>query len=155
MDFNKFDSVSAAEKGADYHLKHPVSLKPLFDNAKDPTEDNGKPCIVTVLGGEGATVRAANRELQKARAAAETDADQDGEGLSLDDLNDRMVQSMVPRVLGFKGVKNGKVAATKEDALWFFSLNRVNAQEGEMSFVEQVSKFSSQRGSYLGNASAD
>lgn len=157
MDFNKFDSVAAAEKGAEMHIKHPVSQKPLYDNSKDPTKDNGKPCIVVLLGGEAPTVRSANREIQKTRAAAKpktdkTEGDQE-DNINLDDLHDQMVETILPRVVGFKNVRNGSKAATKDDAEWFFNLNRFNGQPDERSFVEQAGDFSSKRESYLGNAS--
>ena len=158
MDFNKFDSVTAAEKGADCHLKHPATQQPLFDNPEDPFKDNGKPCIVILMGAEAPSVRAANRALQKARALAKPDADsdsdQDSEFTSYDELHERMVENLVPRVLGFKNVRKGKQAATKEDAAWFFNLNRFNGQVKEKSFVEQAGDFSSSRVGYLGNASA-
>jgi len=78
MDFNKFDSVSAAEKGAAMQLKDPATLAPLF------TED-GKPCEVILLGSEAPSVRAAMRELQKARAnSQDAEGDTDDEGVSKD-----------------------------------------------------------------------
>lgn len=157
MDFNSFDSVAAAETGADCHVRHPVSLKPLFDNPDDPTVDNGKPCIVILMGAEAPSVRSASRALQKARAQAkDPDADGDkegGDGLSLDEIHDRMVEGLAPRVLGFKNIHKGKQAATKADAAWFFNLNRLNGREDEKSFAEQAAEFSGKRASYLGNGS--
>ncbi|AUQ49947.1 hypothetical protein PhaeoP83_01673 [Phaeobacter inhibens] len=155
MDFNQFDSVSAAEKGADCHLKHPATLKPLFDNPDDPTVDNGKPCLAVVLGAEAPSVRAASRARQKARAEADDGDEKADDENTLEAVHERMVEAMVPRVLGFKNVRKGKAPATKADAAWLFGLNRMNAQEGEMSFAEQVAAFSAKRGNYLGNASAD
>jgi len=159
MDFNKFDSVSAAEKGANYHVRHPATLKPLFDNPDDPTVDNGKPCLVELLGAEGPTVRALNRKIQKAQAQAEPKDEHDrkegGDELSIDDIHDRMVKTLAPRVLGFTNIKNGNTAATKKDAVWFFNLNHLNSQKGEMSFVEQAGEFSGKRSSCLGNVLAD
>lgn len=167
MDFQQFDSVSAAEKGAECHILHPVTQAPLFDNLDDPTEDNGKPCIVVVLGAEAPTVREINRANQKARAKAKlkgetvnkagqtTEDGTDGlddEEFSLDDLHDRMVQSLAPRIVGFKNISKGSKPATKKDAEWFLNLNRLSTQEGERSFAQQVGDFSSKRASYLGNA---
>lgn len=148
MDFNKFDSVAAAEKGADCHMKDPATLEPLFD-------EKGKPCIVTLLGAEAPSVRAATRELQKARAKAkEATGDEAEDGISLDEIHDRLVEVLLPRVVGFKNISNGKKAATKEDAAWFFNLNRMNGRDDEKSFAEQCGEFSSKRAGYLGNVSA-
>lgn len=152
MDFNKFDTVKAAEQGADLHIKCSVTLKPLYDNPEDRYADNGKPCCVTLLGAEAPSVRAAAREMQKARAAAKKD-DADDEVVSLDDVHDRMVEALVPRVTGFKNVHNGDKPATKKDATWFFNLNRMNGVEGEKSFAEQAAEFSGRRAGYLGNVS--
>ncbi|ABF64346.1 hypothetical protein TM1040_1661 [Ruegeria sp. TM1040] len=148
MDFNKFDSVSAAEKGAAMQLKDPATLAPLF------TED-GKPCEVILLGSEAPSVRAAMRELQKARAnSQDAEGDTDDEGVSYDQIHDKLVEGLLPRVVGFNNVFNGDKPATKRDAKWFFGLNRFNGQEGEKSFAEQAAEFSAKRGGYLGNASA-
>lgn len=167
MDFQQFDSVSEAEKGAECHILHPATQAPLFDNPDDPTEDNGKPCIVMVLGAEAPTVREINRANQKARAKAKPKGEKaskddqtpeddtealDDEEFSLDDLHDRMVQSLAPRIVGFKNISKGSRPATKKDAKWFLNLNRLNTQEGERSFAQQVGDFSSKRANYLGNA---
>ncbi len=143
MDFNKFDSVSAAESGADLHLKHPATMEPLYG-------DDGSPCIVTLLGGEASAVRAALRDMQKKRAAQEDD---DKDERTLEDIHELLVEGLIPRVVGFKNVFRGSKPATKKDADWFFNLNRLNGQEGEESFAEQASKFSSSREAYLGNGS--
>jgi len=154
MDFNKFDSVSAADKGAECHLKHPATLKPLYDNPKDPTEDNGKPCIALVLGAESPTVRAASRAIEKARAKGKPKSTDEEELVSLDEIHADMVEVLAPRITGFKNIHKGKKAATNEDADWFLNLNRMNAQKDEKSFVEQVAEFTSSRAGYLGNVSA-
>ncbi|MBY6135035.1 hypothetical protein KUV61_04295 [Nocardioides marinus] len=158
MDFNAFDSVSAAEKGAELHIRHPATGKPLFDNPKDPFADNGKPCIVIVKGAEAPSVREARRALQKARAqadgepkAAEADKDED---LSFDDLHERMVEALSCQVCGFKNIHRGDQPATTKDVEWFLNLNRFNAQSDEKSFAEQLAEFSSKRANYLGNGSA-
>lgn len=159
MDFNVFNSVAAAEKGAALHLKHPATLELLYDNPKGPTVANDKPCVVMVLGAEAPSVRAASRAIQKARATSKPeDAKEGAEGdklVSLDEIHDQMAETLAGRVTGFKNLRNGERPATKKDVDWFFSLNRLNAQEGEKSFVEQVGDFSSKRGNYLGNVSAD
>ncbi|MBY5976730.1 hypothetical protein KUV39_08730 [Phaeobacter italicus] len=152
MDFNKFDSVSAAEKGAAMHIKDPTTLEPLF------TED-GKPCEIILLGSEAPSVRAAYREAEKARLNAEkaegtSDAEgDDAEFLSMDDFHEKTVELLLPRVVGFNNVFKGDKPATKKDAPWFFGLNRMNGQKGEKSFAEQASDFSAKRASYLGNVS--
>ena len=156
MDFTQFDSVAAAERGADCHVVHPASGKPLFDNPDNPFVDNGKPCLVTLLGAEAPSVRAANRERQKARAAAEkANPEASDDAVMFDDLHDRLVEGIAPRIIGFKNIRKGDVAATKEDAAWFLNLNRMVGRAGEKSFVEQLSDFSSSRGRYLGNALSD
>lgn len=160
MDFTAFDSVKPAENGAECHIKHPATGEPLYDNRGKPFEDNGKPCIVIVQGVEAPSVRAAMRDLQKARAhAAESDdgsgakASGDDEELSLEQLHDRMVEGLHFRIVGFKNIRRGENAAGKRDAKWFLNLNRFDPQvEGE-SFVEQVATFSSKRSAYLGNGS--
>ena len=153
MDFNQFNTVAAAEKGAECHIKCPATLKPLFDNPDDPTADNGKPCIVVVLGGEAASVRAAIRAAQKARAAAAEDEDNLPD-TSLAELHERMVESVLPRIIGFKNISKGSKPATKADADWFLNLNVINGQKDEKSFAEQLGEFSSKRANYLGNASS-
>ncbi|MEX0304096.1 MAG: hypothetical protein AB3N24_16880 [Leisingera sp.] len=153
MDFNKFDTVAAAEKGADFHVMCPATQQPLFDNSKNPYEDNGKPCTVTLLGSEASAVRAAAREAQKAKAAAKPDADGGDDFVSYDDLHDQMVEKLIPLVIGFKNIRNGNKAAAKEDAAWFFNLTRFNGKENEPSFAEQAVKFVGSRASYLGNVS--
>lgn len=158
MDFNAFDSVSAAEKGAELHIKHPATGKPLFDNPDDPFADNSKPCIVIVKGAEAPSVREARRELQKARAQADDAKNNEAEGndddLSFDDLHERMVEALSCQVCGFKNIHRGDNPATKKDVEWFLNLNRFNAQSDEKSFAEQLAEFSSKRANYLGNASA-
>lgn len=156
MDFNAFDSVSAAEKGAECHIKHPATGKPLYDNPENPFEDNGKPCIVIIKGAEAPSVREARRALQKARAQAAEgeEASADAADLTFDELHDRMVETLVHQIDGFKNINNGDKAATKKDAVWFLNLNRFNAQSDEKSFAEQLGEFSSKRANYLGNASA-
>ncbi|MCI5096657.1 MAG: hypothetical protein MRY77_10120 [Rhodobacteraceae bacterium] len=161
MDFTTFDSATAAETGADCHIKHPVTGLPLYDNPGKECEDNGKPCIVMVQGVEAPSVRAAMRDLQKARAQAADSAagdNQDGpakgdEDLSIDELHDRMVEGLHFRIVGFKNIHKGERAATKRDAKWFLNLNRLNPQADGDSFVEQIADFSRKRGSYLGNVS--
>jgi hypothetical protein len=150
MDFNKLDSVTAAKTGAELHICHPASGLPLYDNSKDATVDNGKPCIVVVMGEEAPEVRAAMRAWHKENARSE---DADTEDMFIDDLHDRLVAQAAPRIIGFKNIKNGQKAATAEDAAWFLNLNRFNTQDGEKSFVEQVLEFSNKRASYLGNGS--
>lgn len=157
MDFNKFDTVSAAEKGAEWHIKDPVSLKPLYDNPEDPYADNGKPCVGILLGSEAPSVRSAARDAQKKRAAGpEGDSkDSDKEAtVSFDEIHEQLVDGMKFRLVAFKNVRRGDKPAGKSDAEWFFNLNRMNNQEGEISFVEQAIEFSNKRANYLGNVSA-
>jgi hypothetical protein len=161
MDFTTFDSATAAETGADCHIKHPVTGEPLYDNRGKICEDNGKPCIVVVQGVEAPSVRAAMRDLQKARAQATDSAvDDDGdspakddEDLSIDELHDRMVEGLHFRIVGFKNIRKGEHTASKRDAKWFLNLNRLNPQADGESFVEQIAAFSAKRGNYLGNVS--
>ncbi|MCJ8335696.1 MAG: hypothetical protein MJH10_15885 [Epibacterium sp.] len=153
MDFNQFDTVSAAEKGAPYHIECPVSLRPLFDNPKDPFEDNGKPCLVYVKGQEAASVRAQFRKEQQEKAKEEL-KDDDGSSsdyINFDELHDKAVRSFAPRIVRFENVKKGKKDATADDAEWFLNLNRVNNNPDEKPFVRQVADFSNSRSGYLGN----
>lgn len=155
MDFNNLNSVAAAEKGADLHLCHPATGAKLYDNADNPFEDNGKPCIVTVLGSEAPAVRKSLRSVQKARAKAEPEQDgKDDDDVSLDELHEQLVAGAKVLITGFKNINNGKKAAkAPEDIDWFLGLNRVNLQENESSFAEQVNAFAAKRGNFLGNAS--
>lgn len=146
MDFNTFDSRTAAEKGAELHLRHPATGELLFAD-----KDDKKPCIVTVLGSESPSVRDAVREAQKARAKSK-EADQDTN--TLDGLNDSICEGAKRLITGFKNINRGDKPATKTDIDWFLGLNMMIGREEEKSFAEQVVGFATSRGNYLGNASA-
>lgn len=154
MDFNKYDTVTAAEKGAGLHVKDPATMKPLYDNPEGATVPNGKPCIVILKGFESQTVRDKQRETRKLRAS-DPDEVEKPEDRSVDELHDSLVEQMVPRVVGFKNIHKGKKLATADDAKWFFELNRLNFHGDEKSFVQQAADYTSSRAGYLGNGSGD
>lgn len=137
MDFSQFDSVAAAEKGAKMALKHPATGKPMMDG--------DKPCAVIVRGAESDTAQEAIRVAQKARAADESSAE------TLADYHEKMVESALSLIIGFENVHRGDNPVTSKDARWFLNLNRLNGQDGEESFAEQVNKFAVKRVNFLGN----
>lgn len=135
MDFSQFDSRAAGDKPRDLHLRHPVTGELLFDD--------GKPCIAEILGAESPRVQSSLKALARAKVK--------GEAL---ETSDDLVALAAPLIVGFKNVMRGKVPATADDAAWFLGLQIPNGQDGQASFVEQVSQFATDRGNFLGNASA-
>lgn len=142
MDFNAFDSVAAAERGAELHLKHPATGEPI--------NDEGEPCVVIVRGAEGDTAQAAIRSALRARAKASEDED----AKTLLDVHKALTDAAKPLIMGFKNINRGDKPAGLDDVDWFLNLNRINGQEGEESFAEQINKFATKRANYLGNGSA-
>lgn len=67
MDLTKFDVRSAANTGADLHLKHPATGELLF------CKDGETPFVVRVLGRDSDAVQAASRECAKRRTKGEID----------------------------------------------------------------------------------
>jgi len=135
MDFNQFDSRAAAETPRELHLKHPVTGEPMFDG--------DKPCIALVLGSESRTVQTATRA--KAKAAL---SDKPGDK----DIGDDLAATAKPLITGFKNISRGNKPATLEDVDWFLGLQIPNGNE--LSFVEQVITFATDRAKFLGNVSA-
>lgn len=142
MDFSEFDSRAAAETGRDLHLKHPVSGELLYDGKN--------PCVVNVIGSESREAQAALRAINKAKAKG----DKKAEDQTLEDLQKTLSESAAPLIKGFKNVNRGdKPATAPDDVAWFLGLQLINGQDGEESFVEQVSKFATKRANFLGNGS--
>ncbi|MCG7574849.1 hypothetical protein MHM39_14855 [Phaeobacter sp. CNT1-3] len=151
MDFNKFDTAARAEEGFDYHIKCAATGKPMFDNDEDPYVDNGKPCVVVMKGREAESVRAALREINKARAAAEKSEDKDENGADFDQVHDLLVPSACVLITGFKNVNRDGKPAEAKDAEWFLNLNRFTGPSERQSFVEQITTAANDRGNVLGN----
>lgn len=144
MDFNSFDSRTAAETAGRLHLAHPATGEPLFADKK-----REKPCIVLVLGTESRAAQVAMNAVRKAVISGAKKADSG----SLDELHAAMVDSAKHLIVGFENVARGEAAATAADAEWFLNLQMLNGREGERAFVEQVLDFANSRANYLGNAS--
>lgn len=154
MDFNQFDTVKRAEVGFEHHIKCAATGKPFFDNPDDPYADNGKPCLVMLKGREAASVRAALREANKARALAEKAKGGDGEeeAVDFDQVHELMVTAGCILITGFKNVDRDGKAAKGNDADWFLNLNRFTGPSEHKSFVEQITEAANDRGNLLGNA---
>lgn len=142
MDFTQFDSRAAAETGRDLHLKHPVTGELMYD---------GKlPCMVNVIGSESREAQSALRAINKAKAKG----DKKAEDQTLEDLQETLSRSAAPLIKGFKNINRGtKPAVVPDDVEWFLGLQLINGQDGEESFVEQVSRFATKRANFLGNGS--
>lgn len=141
MDFNNFDSRAAAEKGRDMQVKNPVTGELMFDGKN--------PCMVNVIGSESREAQSALRVINKAKTKDKKTDDQ-----SLEDLQKVLVASAAAVIKGFKNINRGdKPAVVPDDVEWFLGLQLINGQEGEESFVEQVSKFAVKRANFLGNGS--
>lgn len=143
MDFSKFDSRTAAETPGRLQLKDPASGELLFADA-----ERRKPCIVLVVGTESRSAQAALRAVQKAKMA-EGKTETDG---TLESVHQALVEGARPLVKGFENIARGERAATLEDLDWFLNLQMINGQQGEVSFVEQITGFATKRGNFLGNA---
>ena len=141
MDFNAFDSRSAADEGRPLHICHPATGEPMMDGET--------PCIVTVLGIEGRIAQAAAKEAAKLPKLKD-DA-------TIEEFHDRLCFHAEKLITGFpSGINRGDRAAAREDARWFLDLQMANpADRGKgRSFVEQVLGFSSDRAAYLGKLDA-
>jgi hypothetical protein len=140
MDFSAFDSRAAASAGAWLHLAHPATGELLYDKKK--------PCRVLVLGTESRQAQEALRAAQASRMKGDDDQQ------TLSELHDRLVAAAKPLIVGFENVDRGDTPAkAPDDVEWFLSLQTINGQEGEKSFVEQVMSFATKRANYLGNVS--
>lgn len=156
MDFNKFDSRKAADEGRPLHLKHPSTGELLYDNEDDPFADNGKPCVVYVLGAEGRSVQKQLKEVVSEIAAdreSEEDEKAKAEKVGYAEFQQsRLVQLTAPLIAGFENIKRGKRnAKSPDDVEWFLNLQLVTDNDAGTSFAEQISGFATKRGNYLGN----
>jgi hypothetical protein len=139
MDFNRFDSRTAADQGRDLHLRHPVTGEPL--------SDEGKPCIAIVRGSEGREVQA---EMAKLRAAKMEAEGEDKAATSVDGAHKALVEAARVLIVGFKNVNRGKSPAkVPEDVDWFLNLQMATGRRNELSFAEQVAEFASKRANFL------
>ncbi|MEO1108260.1 MAG: hypothetical protein AAFX90_10090 [Pseudomonadota bacterium] len=67
MDLSNFDVRSAADEGADLHLKHPATGEPLF------AKDGKTPFTIRVLGRDAEVVQKAVQTSNEQRAKGEID----------------------------------------------------------------------------------
>ena len=135
MDFNKFDSVAASNKGAWMQVNSPIDGKPLF-HAPD------QPCRVLVYGVEGDIGQAL---MEKEREALKSDSAAPNE--------DRLIAQALPLIGGFENIHRGDAPAqAPDDVEWFLRLQRVIGGN-EPTFVEQVRNFALKRANQLGNVS--
>jgi hypothetical protein len=147
MDFTKFDSRAAAEQGRDLHLQNPATAEPIFDG--------DKPCIVVVRGTESREAQAALAKWRRIKMAQDKKDGKDSgdDEASLEDMHQRLVETAIPLVIGFKNINRGdKPAKAPADVEWFLNLQLINGVEGERSFVEQVVNHATKRSNFLGNA---
>lgn len=70
MDLSHYDVKSASAKGADLHLKHPMTGELLFDDEKEPL-------FVRVIGRDSPVVKAAMDDVKKRRARGEEISSED------------------------------------------------------------------------------
>lgn len=147
MDFTQFDARKAAETPRELQLRHPVTGELLYGDG----EARKKPCLVKVLGTESREAQAALRAVQKAKVKGDKASSKEQ---SLEDLHELMVDAATPLIKGFENVMRGAKPATLDDVGWFLNLQLINGQEGEKSFVEQITAFATSRSSFLGNGSA-
>lgn len=146
MDFNDFDSRTAADEGRWMHVKHPVSGDLLYDG--------DAPCEVLCKGAEGREVQ---KEVAKMRAASVALQDAKEEGAddeTMAMLHEKLCKAVTPFVAGFRNINNGaKPAKAPKDVAWFLDLNMMNGRHGERSFAEQIADFATRRASFLGVSS--
>lgn len=152
MDFSQFDSRAASERPRALHLKHPGTGEPIFDTDEKGNPDPKKPCQVLVLGIEGETGQKAILASQRARMAEKRDAK---EPISTAEVHRNLVQEVAPLIVGFENINRGdRPAKAPDDVEWFLSLQMITGQRGQLTFVEQIRAFATDRASILGNGNA-
>ena len=146
MDFDDFDTRAASSEGAKMHVKQPVTGEPILNE--------GLPCMVHIRGVESSEAVDEVQAIVRAQAKRSKDDPRDH--------HDDLLEMAMPLVLGFENMqrrdpKTGKsrdLTPSKDDVAWFLNLQRAkNGRSDQVSFVEQVVKFSSDRANYLGNVS--
>lgn len=147
MDFSQFDSRAASETARPLHLRHPGTGELLYDD-----EDKTKPCRVLVFGIEGSKGQSAVLESQRERMKAERKSD---DPVALAEIHDGLVKEVAPLIAGFENVNRGnKPAKAPDDVEWFLNLQVISGKRGQLSFVEQVRNFATDRAAILGNGKA-
>lgn len=141
MDFNQFDSRSAADEGRPMLVTHPAT-------GAFMTNEDGTHCLVHVLGIEGRIAQAAGKEAAKLPKL--------GEDATIEEWHERLCMSAEKLITGFSGINRGSAPATKADVRWFLDLQMANPLDrgAGRSFVEQVLRFSGSRAEYLGKPDA-
>lgn len=174
MDFNAFNSRSGANKPSRLHVCHPATGDEIWSEPPrgipgDADYFEGKPCIVLVLGAEGADVQAQLKRLRaqkmtdptsgnrKERRAKKAEGIAEVDDRSVIEVHAEMAESAVPLIAGFENIeRDGKPLTTShDDVMWFLCLQTVNGrgEQGQKSFLEQVLEHSGDRANYLGNGS--
>jgi hypothetical protein len=143
MDFARLNTKTAAAKGAELHLRHPVLGHLLYSG--DGCDENGawdgtgEPAkvVVYVRGMESKPVQDELRRLRVARVKDKRDADMEESGLAL----------VCALVIGFGGLtKDGNpMEPTEENKRAFF------AQSDDL--VEQVSTFAQDKANFFATGS--
>lgn len=154
MDFNSFDSRTAADEGRPLHFTHPDTGELLWDDGGPQFDEAGnelprsRPCIAHVLGTEGRRAQEIGRETAKLPALPDE--------ATLEDYHARLCATARQLVTGFDNIDRGERPATAADVDWVLGLNLANpAHRGKgRSFVEQILTFSGSRGHYLGKSGA-
>lgn len=130
FDFSIFDTVGAAEKGADLHLLHPVTLEPVFADG----DKQKKPIIITLKGMESDDFA---RELQRRQRQNKGKKD-----LDLDETRRQAAETYAKLTLGWQNIEeDGKpLEFTKENAVKVFLKYRdIMRQVGD--FIADKSNF--------------
>jgi len=147
MDFNTFNTISAANRGSWLHVNSPLDGKPLYlpKTLEDGStaDDKSKPCRVKVLGAEG---RVAQEMVAEERRKMK--------GEEQPDAQDQIRDQAARLITGFENIYNGDVEAkSPEDNQWFCGLQKTLIRTGvHPSFAEQVRNHSMTRMHDLGNA---
>lgn len=127
MDLTRYDVKSAAEKGADLHLKNP------FDN--EPLMDGDKPVTITVLGRDAKAVQDARKEAEKRHAKGDIDE------------TERGLLPLVASVVGWSGIEfDGKALDCTPE-----NVRKVLTDPRTDWIAEQIIPFTLSRRNYSGN----
>lgn len=126
MDLKRFDVASAANAGAELHLKHPATGEPL--------NDGGKPVTLRLMGRDAPAVREAARAADRAVTAGEIDADE------------RLTRVLVAATVGWSGIEvDGETKFSPDGARKLYTMPETDW------VLEQVTPFFLNRANYARN----
>jgi len=169
MDFTKQDSRAAAEKPQFCHLRYPHNGEYIYD------EDTGEAVGVMAVGSQSRSLQKKLRE--QSREALTKNEDKDEDEAWIQAAHELMMEAAKNVTVGFVNIQrcevdeNGEVILNKngepknkwdatapDDSAWFYDLNFVSVKALKeedkwhgQSFSQQVAKFTSDIGNYLGN----